>query len=133
MGFWRGGSSVQTFGVPGLVIRRASLPAPEEDANPLEGETADRGLVTFPAGSLRIIVFARPGRARHRMLCPFLKGLFEELRTSPPCVDPLTPSTGFTYWRNSAVALNALRVREALALCSERGEKPRGKCFADPG
>ena len=67
------------------------------------------------------------------MLCPFLKGLFEKLRAGPPGVHPLTPAAGFTYRRNAAVALNALRVREALTLCSERGNQPRRKCFAIPG
>src|ERR1700760_4512862 len=66
------------------------------------------------------------------MLCPFLKGLFEELRARPPGVHPLTLPTGFTYWRNAAVALNAPRVREALTLRSKRSNQPRRKCFADP-
>src|SRR6516162_6450350 len=66
------------------------------------------------------------------MLCPFLEGLFEELRARPPGVHPLTPSTGFTYRRNAAVALHAPRIREALTLCSERGNQPWRKCFADP-
>src|SRR5580698_3617843 len=66
------------------------------------------------------------------MLCPFLEGLFQELRARPPRVHPFAPSTGFTYRRNTAVALNASRVREAFALCSERGNQPRRKCFADP-
>src|SRR5215472_12973037 len=66
------------------------------------------------------------------MLCPFLEGLFEELRARPPGVYPLTPSTGLAYRRDAAVALNAPRIREALTLCSERGNQPRRRCFADP-
>src|ERR1700751_5045932 len=65
------------------------------------------------------------------MLCPFLKGLFEKLRARPPGMHPLPSPTGFTYRRNAAVALNALRIREALTLCPERRNQPWCKCFAD--
>lgn len=85
----------------------SDVPAPEEDANPIKGET---GVLTL--GDLC------RGRAVHRSVCAastprhriLAHSRVEELRACPP--HPLALAAGFAHRRNTAVALYTSRVRK---------------------
>jgi len=66
---------LQAADIAGFVVRRAILPAAEQNADPLEGECPDCGMVALAFVSLELVEGARPSGFASRAGGELLKGL----------------------------------------------------------
>src|SRR5690242_11567247 len=92
-----------------LVIGGFVLPAPEQDAEPLEGQRADDGVVFFALGRVVLDIVARPLAAGHREPGKLVKGLADKLRASPPAVNGLAAAAALGYRGDPRAALRGGR------------------------
>src|SRR5215831_1750188 len=74
--------------IDGLIVWRALLPAPREDADPCERQCPYGGLMGFALVALLLVVHLRPERMPDRLRRPFDARLPEELWTLEPPVHP---------------------------------------------
>ena len=96
-----------------------------KDANPLEGEGAQRGLMSFAFGALLLVEGSRPERARDGQGSPLDEGLSQEGWTLPPPVDPVRVSTTFGDGCDAGVSLHLIGAFEAFALFA-KGDQESG-------
>ena len=69
------------------VVGDALFPAGKEDADPFEGQRAQRDVMAFALSALGLIIGAGPAAVADGTACEFVKGLAEELGTSLAEVD----------------------------------------------
>lgn len=102
----------------GIVVRDAVLPAAEGDADPLESQRPDGGVVVFAAAFLLAIIDAGPLAEADRMADPFVECLAEKVRTSAPEVDPFALAAPLHNWCDATELLHV--ARRGIASRSER-------------
>jgi hypothetical protein len=86
----------------------AIAPAAIEDPDPLEGDTADGGMVALAVITLLVIMLPGPLAGADGAPRPFMKGLPNELGAGPAPVDPLLLATGLPH------RSDARKTRQAL-------------------
>jgi len=84
----RRASSPEGPDVAGFVVGRPILPAAEEDADPLEGQGTEGGMMAFPAFSLEVVEGAGPGGVLDGESGELVESLAEEGGSGPPLVCP---------------------------------------------
>ena len=78
---------LQGFEIGRLIIGGLSLPTPEEDADPFEGQGADGGVMAVAAGALLVVVSAGPRGEANRLVRILVERSFEELGTGQAALD----------------------------------------------
>src|SRR5262249_43777143 len=91
--------------IDGLIVWRALLPAPREDADPCERQCPYGGLMGFALVALLLVVHLRPERMPDRLRRPFDARLPEELWTLEPPVHPGLFAAPFSHRRNPGIFL----------------------------
>ena len=71
----------QTLQIDHFVVRGAGLPALPDDANPLESQGADGGVMVFAFGALHQVIGAGPEGMLNGFAGELVKGLAKELGT----------------------------------------------------
>jgi hypothetical protein len=113
--------------IDGLIVRRALLPAPREDADPCECQGPYGGLMGFALVALLLVVHLCPERMPDRLRRPFDERVPEELWTLETPVHPGLLATPFGHRRNPGIFLEVGGGGIALALFAEGDEQPRGE------
>jgi len=116
-----------------LTVSGAGFPAPKQDADPLEGQAAQGGMMAFARGPLLKVEGSRPGGAFGGTGREFMKGLQEELGTSPTTMDDAPSAALLRDGRDARKRLQLAGRLEPLAIGAERGEQPRGEGRAGAG
>ena len=110
-----------------LIVRNAVDPAAVEDADPLEGESAEGGLVVHAASLAPGVEGVGPEGARDGLPDPLDEGLSEEGGALIAPVDPGLVAAAFGDGGDAGVLLERGGVWEALAALAEGHEQARGK------
>src|ERR1039458_7129163 len=118
-------AAAQTRDIAGVVIGDAVLPAAKRDADPLEGQGPDGGVMAFPGLDLPLIVDARPVAEADRMAGPFVKRLAEKPRTSPSGVNPYALAAPLQNRGDATEFLHIGRRGVTLTQRSEGGQQAR--------
>ena len=113
--------------IDGLIVRRALLPAPIEDADPFEGQGPYGGLMGFALVALLLVVHLCPERMPDRLRRPFNERLPEEPGTLETPVHPGLLAAPFGHWRNAGIFLEFGGGGIACALFAEGDEQPGGE------
>jgi hypothetical protein len=113
--------------IDGLIVRRALLPAPIEDAEPFERQGPYGGLMGFALVALLLGVNLRPERMPARLRSPFNERLPEELWTLETPVHPGLLAAPFSHRRNAGIFLEFGGGGIACALFAEGDEQRGGK------
>jgi hypothetical protein len=92
-----------------LVVERAVLPAPEQNADPFERQSPDSGVMGLTICAMLSIVVFGPSRTGNRVQCPFVKGLAQELGAGSTKVNPMLLTAAFYDRGNAAITLNLVR------------------------
>jgi hypothetical protein len=106
-----------------LIVRHAVDPAAVEDADPLEGESAESGLVPHAASLASGVEGAGPEGARDGLAHPFDEGLAEEGGTLIAPVDEGLVAAAFGDGGDAGVLLDRGGVWEALTALAEGDEE----------
>ena len=108
-------------------LRRALLPAPKEDADPLERQRPYGGLMGLALVALLLVVHLCPEGMPDGFRGPFDERLSEERGALQAPVDPGLLAAAFGYWRDTGVFLEFLGGGIAFALFAKGDEEPGGK------
>jgi len=119
--------------VSGFVVGSVVCPAAVEDANPLEGEGAQSGLVAHAAGATAVVEGFRPERARDGLSNPLDEALADEGGAAPAPVDPSLVAAAFGDWGDAGVLLKCGGVWEAFPALAEGDEESRARVAPAPG
>src|SRR4029453_3214886 len=115
----RGVVVAEGFEITLLGIRNLRLPATEQDANPFEGQSAERGVVTFAGGTLLEIEGFGPGGAFTRAVGELVERLQQELRAGPAAVNVTLFAAPLRDRRDSREGLQLRRGLEMLAVAAK--------------
>src|SRR4030095_6610347 len=96
---------MQGLEIDGLIVRRALLPAPIEDADPFECQCPYGDLMGFTLVTLLLVVYLRSERMPDPLCSPFNERLPEELWTLETPVPPVLRAAPFGHWRNAGIFL----------------------------
>jgi hypothetical protein len=110
-----------------LIVRDAVDPAAEEDANPLEGEGAEGGLVLHAASLAACVEGVGPEGARDGLPNPLDEGLSEEGGALIAPVDGGLVAAAFGDGGDAGVLLERGGIWEALTALAEGDEEAWGK------
>ena len=116
-----------------LVVRRTVDPASVYDPDPLGGQGADRGMVAVPLGELLAGIGTGLLGLWDGVAGPFVERLPEELRASPPHVDPLAVAAGLRHRSDPAEVLDLAGIGESVALGAEGGNQTGHHHFSGTG
>ena len=94
--------------IDGLIVRRALLPAPIEDADPFECQCPYGSLMGLALVALLLVVNLCPEGMPDRLRRPFDKRLPEELGTLEAPVHPGLLAAAFGDWRDPRIFLGAV-------------------------
>lgn len=119
--------------VAGFIVRFALDPAAMEDADPLEGESAKRGLMGTATLAVALVEGFGPEGARDGLADPLDEGLALEGRAVETPVDPALVATTLGNGRDADVLLEACCVGESLASFTEGNEQARSQSGTDTG
>src|SRR5437016_10142332 len=97
---------MQRLEIDGLIVRRALLPAPIQDADPFECQCPYCGLMGFALVALLLVVQLRPERMPDRLRRPFYKLLPEELWTLETPVDTGLRAATVGHRRNANICMD---------------------------
>lgn len=122
-------SALQRLEVLGLVIESPVLPTAEEDAYPLEGESAQCALVRSAASALLRVEGSGPEGARNGLSRPFDEGLTQEGWARETPVHPMAIAAALGDGRDACVALQVLGVAVAVSVFAERAQQARRECL----
>lgn len=98
-----------------------------QDADPFVGKRTQGRLVGFADAALLAIEGGGPERVRDSERGPFDEGLSQELWALPTPVHPAGVAAAFGDRSDAAVALQIIRLGEALALLAEGGKQARSE------
>ena len=113
--------------IDGLIVRRALLPAPREDADPCECQCPYGGRMGLALVALLLVVHLRPERMPDRLRRPCDERLPEELWTLETPVHPGLLAAPFSHRRNPGLLLEFGGRGRACALLAESDEQPWGE------
>jgi hypothetical protein len=113
--------------IHGCIIRRALLPTPREDADPLKGQGAHGRLMRLALITLLLIVDLGPAGMPGGFRGPLHKRLAQERRTLEAPVDPRLLPTAFRHRRNPRLFLEFLSRGIAFPLFAKGDEEAWGK------
>ena len=110
-----------------FVVGGAVDPAAKEDADPLEGQGADGGVVGGALGAVAVVEGACPEGAPDGLSGPLDEGLAKELGTGPAPVDPVFVATALgetgampvSIWRAAALGKRSRRSPKAASSRAE--------------
>src|SRR5262245_7994900 len=119
--------------IDGLIVRRALLPAPIEDAEPFAGQGSYGGLMGFALVALRLVGNLCPASMPDRLRRPFNERLPEELGTLETPGHPGLLAAPFGHWRHAGICLEFGGGGIACALFAAGDEQPGGKPGPAPG
>src|SRR5919204_4570513 len=113
---------MQRLEIDGLIVRRAVLPAPRQDADPFERQGPYGGLMGLALVALLRVVPLRPEGMPDRLRRPFDERLPEELGTLEAPVHPGRLAAPVGYWRDPGIFLEFGGGGIAFALFAEGDE-----------
>jgi hypothetical protein len=120
-------TAVERLEIHGFIIRRALLPTPIEDTDPLECQGAHGRLVRFALVALLLVVDLRPEGMPCGFSSPLHKRLSQELRALEAPVDPGLLAAAFRNRCNTRIFLEFLGRSVAFPLFTKGDEEARGK------
>ena len=123
---------MQRLEIDGLIVRRALLPAPIEEADPFACQCPDRGLMGLALVALLLVVDLRPEGMPDRLRRPFDERLPEELGTLEAPVHPGLLAAACGDGRDPRIFLPCGGGGIACPLCAEGDEQPRGEDGSRP-
>src|SRR5262244_3944205 len=109
----------------GLIVRRALLPAPREEADPCEGQCPYGGLMRLALVALLLVVHLRPEGMPDRFGGPLHERLSQELGTLETPVPPGLLATPCGHRRDPGIFLACGGGGRACALFADGNEPPR--------
>jgi hypothetical protein len=118
---------MQRLEIDRLIVRRALLPAPIQDADPFEGQGPYGGLMGLALVALLLVVPLCPEGMPDRLRRPFDKRLPEELGTLEAPVHPGLLAAPFGHRRDPGILLEVGGGGIAFALFAEGDEQPGGE------
>ena len=118
---------MQGLAIDGRIVRRSLLPAPREDADPLECPCPYGGLMGFALVAWLLVGHLCPERRPERLRSPFDERVPEELWTLETPVHPGLRATPFGHRRTPGIFLEVGGAGIALALFAASDEQPRGE------
>src|SRR5262245_22371314 len=119
--------------IDGLIVWRAVLPAPIQDADPFERQSSHSGLMGFALVTLLLIVDLCPEGMPDRLCCPLYKRLPKELWTLETPVHPGLLATAFGHRRDPGIFLQGGGGRIPCALFAEGDEESGSEDGASAG
>ena len=102
-----------------LVIKRAVLPASEQNTDPFESKRSNGGMMGLATCAMLPVVVFSPSRTSDGMQCPLVKGLPQELRAGSTVVNPVLLTAAFDNWSNAAITLNLVGRSVPVAMSAE--------------
>ena len=96
-----------------------------EDEDPLEGESAEGGLLAHAARATAFVECLCPEGSRDGLSDPFDEGLAQKRGAGPAPMHPGLVAAAFGDGRDAGVLLKCGGVREALAALTESNEQTR--------
>ena len=118
---------MQGLAIDGRIVRRSLLPAPREDADPLECPCPYGGLMGFALDAWLLVGHLCPERRPERLRSPFDERVPEELWTLETPVHPGLLATPFGHRRTPGIFLEVGGAGIALALFAASDKQPRGE------
>jgi hypothetical protein len=116
-----------------FVIGRTVFPTTVKDANPLEGQGAEGGVMFGPLLDLLFIIGAGPRRPTAGVGGELVKALAQELGTGPPPMHPARLATLLRDGGDAGELLHFTGLLIALAVGAEGGQQAGRQDRAAPG
>lgn len=119
-------ASGERLEIDGFVVGSAIEPAAMKDANPLEGQRTDSGMMCFSTFDLEFIKGASPGGSAEGVMSELMEGLSEKGGASPSPMDPGGIAATLGDGGDAGVLLKVFREGETGAIGAEGGQKTWG-------
>ena len=113
--------------INGFIVWRASLPTPQEDANPCEGQGAHGCLVRLALVTLLLVVDLSPQGMPGGCSRPLHKRVSQERRTQEAPVAPRCLAAAFRHRRHTRICLEVLGRSVGCPLFAKGHEEAWGK------
>src|SRR5215468_6273077 len=119
--------------IDGLIVRRAVLPAPIQDADPFERKGPYGGLMGLALVALLLVVDLRPEGMPDRLRRPCDERLPEELGTLEAPVHPGLLAAAFGHWRDPGIFLQFCSGSIPCALFAKGDQEAGSESGTRPG
>ena len=110
-----------------LVVSGVVLPTGKENANPLEGQGPNDGVIFFAFGGVVIDIIAGPLTLGHGEAGKFVKGLAIKFRAGLAHKDELALAAAFGHRGDTGEALNVQGLLVTRAVGAKEGTQPWGQ------
>src|SRR6476619_6679747 len=109
----RGAALFECIQVLRLVVRDTILPTAKEDANPVEGQGPNGGVMSLSAGSPQLVVGLGPSGSPQGMQSKFMEGLPQEFGASVAAMHDGGAAAAFGHRGNAAEILHRGRTAQS--------------------